>query len=186
MFIRKKKNQSGSISIQIISKRGGKYRVVESIGCSKDKKEIEILFQKAKERLKELEPSLLDYLEYNSSQRKLSNKDIRVIGDELIFGKIFDDLGCAKIAFENKKKRDIFRHLILSRLLYPGSKLYLIDYYHIYKKQKIEKNQIYRTLDAIYQEALKKEIEYCVFSHTKKVMDNNIAVTFYDVTTLYS
>jgi len=58
MFIRKKRNSSGTISIQIISKKDGKYKVVESIGCSKDKKEIEKLYKKAQKRLHELEPNL--------------------------------------------------------------------------------------------------------------------------------
>ena len=38
MFVRKKRNKSGSVSVQIIKKENGKNRVVESIGCSKDKK----------------------------------------------------------------------------------------------------------------------------------------------------
>ena len=46
MFVRKKKNSSGSISIQIISKKNGKYKLVETIGCSKDKFEIEELVKK--------------------------------------------------------------------------------------------------------------------------------------------
>ena len=40
MFVRKKKNKSGSISVQIISKEGGKYKVVKTIGSSKYSKEI--------------------------------------------------------------------------------------------------------------------------------------------------
>ena len=61
----------------------------------------------------------------------------------------------------------------------------MIDYFHIYKKQKIDKNQIYRFLDTIYKDDLKSQIEQCIFNHTKKIMNNQITVTFYDVTTLY-
>ena len=42
MFIRKRKNPSGSISIQIIDKSNGKYKVVETIACVKDKKELAV------------------------------------------------------------------------------------------------------------------------------------------------
>lgn len=45
MFVRKNKNSSGSISIQIIEKAHGKYKVVETIGCSKDKNEVEKIFK---------------------------------------------------------------------------------------------------------------------------------------------
>ena len=70
----------------------------------------------------------------NYNNQKLTNKDMRVIGDELIFGKLFKDLGCENILFKKEEDKEIFKALVVSRLLYPGSKLYLIDYYHIYKK----------------------------------------------------
>ena len=185
MFVRKKKNSSGTISIQIISKNSGKYKVVETIGCSSNNYEIEILVQQANERLLELEPSLFDFVKYQENKQKLTNKDMRVIGDELIFGKIFKDIGCLNITFKNIKDGEIFKALVISRLLYPGSKLYLIDYYNIYKKQKIDKNRIYRFLDELYKDDLKEQVEKTIFNHTQKIMDNNISVTFYDVTTLY-
>ena len=144
MFVRKKKNSSGSISVQIISKNSGKYKVVETIGCCVNKYELEDLLKKANDRLLELEPNLFDFIKYQEKKQKLTNKDMRVIGDELIFGKLFKDIGCTNIDFKSIKDKEVFKALVISRLLYPGSKLYLIDYYHIYKKQKIDKNKIYR------------------------------------------
>ncbi len=185
MFVRQKKNKSGSISIQIISKNSGKYKVVETIGCSKSEYELELLLQQAEERLLELDPNLFDFAEYQNKKQILTNKDMRVIGDELIFGKIFKDIGCSNIPFTKPKELELFKALVISRLLYPGSKLYLIDYYHIYKKQKIDKNKIYRFMDTIYQDDLKFQIQKCIFEHTKKIMNDTITVTFYDVTTLY-
>ena len=41
MFVRKKKNKSGSVSVQIIDKNAG-YRVVETIGSAKDEEEIDV------------------------------------------------------------------------------------------------------------------------------------------------
>ena len=94
MFIRKKKNNSGSISIQIISKNRGKYNLVETIGCGVSDYEIEQLLKQANDRLLELEPTLFDFVDYQSKKQKLTNKDMRIIGDELIFGKLFKDIGC--------------------------------------------------------------------------------------------
>jgi len=185
MFVRKKKNASGSISVQIISKINRKYKVVETIGCSANSNEIEHLCKKAQVRIKELAPNLFDVMEYLSNNKKLSNQDIRVIGDELIFGKIFKDIRCTSVLTKSPNNNELFKNLVLSRLLYPGSKLYLIDYLHIYKKRTIDKNKIYRFLDKIYQDDLKLKIEECIFSHTQKIINNVITVTFYDVTTLY-
>jgi len=46
MFVRKKKNRSGSISIQIVKKINRSNKVIKSIGSSKDPDEVERLFQK--------------------------------------------------------------------------------------------------------------------------------------------
>jgi len=81
MYIRKKKNKSGSISVQIIEKKSSKYKVVETIGCAKDNDELNILLEDSQKRLIMLEPTLLDYAQILSPQ-KLSNKHTKVIGDE--------------------------------------------------------------------------------------------------------
>jgi hypothetical protein len=184
MYIRQKKNKSGSISVQIIQKKSSKYKVVETIGCTKSDKELDLFLEEAHKRLVMLDPTLLDYAE-SLSPKKLSNKHTKVIGDELILGKIFQDIQCHTINFENKKSKDLFRYLVLSRLLYPGSKLYLIDYLMIYKKEKIDKNKIYRFLDKVHSDTLQQQIQQCVFNHTKKIMSDTITISFYDVTTLY-
>ncbi len=48
MFVRKKKNKSGIVSIQIIDKSTGRYRVRKTIGSSSDQQEIGQLVVKAK------------------------------------------------------------------------------------------------------------------------------------------
>jgi len=48
MFVRKKKNPSGSISIQIIKKIKGKSKVIKTLGCSKDEEEINRLVELGK------------------------------------------------------------------------------------------------------------------------------------------
>ena len=45
--VRKKKNKSGSISIVIVDRTNRGYKVVESLGSSKDTEEIEALYQQA-------------------------------------------------------------------------------------------------------------------------------------------
>jgi len=54
MFLRKKNNKSGSISVQIISKSGGKYKVVKTIGCSKTEQEVQKLFYLGKQEIERL------------------------------------------------------------------------------------------------------------------------------------
>ena len=192
LHIREKKNKSGSVSIQIVDRKNRGYKVIETIGCAKSEKEKQLFLSIANKRVKQLNkklyPTLFDIDETDNSDNlefiNLSNKELIPIGDELIFGRLFKELGCNSINLDNKKRK-LFKSLVISRILYPGSKLYLIDYLEYFKKESIDKNQIYRFLDNIYQEDIKNEIEKCIFNHTPKLMGNTLAVTFYDVTTLY-
>ena len=197
--VRKKKNQSGSISVQIVDRTNRGYKVVETLGCSDDETEIDKLHQKAILRINDLSQNLFSKSLDETSETlllkkllsKLTTQDFIPIGDELIFGKIFNNIGCNNL-FNNVKsirkqedKNFLFKSLVISRLLYPGSKLELINYLSYFKNIDITSDKIYRFLDSLYQDEIKSRIETCVFEHTKKVMNGEIIVTFYDVTTLY-
>ena len=54
MFVRKKKNKSGVISIQIIDKSTGSYELFCTVGSSADKGEIERLFSEAQKEIEVL------------------------------------------------------------------------------------------------------------------------------------
>jgi len=56
--VRKKKNTSGSFSIQIVDRTNRGYKVVETIGCSSDEAEIERLYLNAIARIDELSQNL--------------------------------------------------------------------------------------------------------------------------------
>jgi hypothetical protein len=54
MFIRKKKNKSGSVSVQLISKSSGKDKLVKRIGSSSDEQQIFTSIDKQSKRLRQL------------------------------------------------------------------------------------------------------------------------------------
>ena len=194
LHIREKRNKSGSVSVIIVDRYKRGYKVVETIGCAHTQVDLEIFLDIAQKRLielkKELYPTLFDIRDKTDSKHSnlkfinIYNRDIIPIGDELIYGELFRKIGCHHI-FKKSKEHKLFKILVISRLLYPGSKLYTIDYLDYFKKEKIDKNKIYRFLDTLYNKEIKSKIEDCVFEHTKKIMNNTVTVTFYDVTTLY-
>lgn len=100
-----------------------------------------------------------------------------MIGPELVFGKLYDRLGFGAI------KEDLFRHLVVARLSYPGSKLKTIDYLYHYLSVEITVDAVYRFLDKL-QSSLKERVEQIAFNHTKSTL-KNIHVIFYDMTTLH-
>jgi transposase len=90
----------------------------------------------------------------------------------------------------------MFRHLVISRLFSPGSKLKTIDYLERYQGVIYSIDKIYRFLDALCHKAcahgseapetdIKAKAEQIAFEHTKRVLRGKITVAFYDMTTLY-
>lgn len=183
MFIRRLKNRSGSTSVQVIQKINGRYKVLKTIGCATllhDIEKLELLARQEIERLT-YQPKLFvseqDEL-IDKTLSTLENSDIRTIGPEIIFGKIYDSIGF------NKVGEDMFRHLVISRLVFPLSKLKTVEYLQRFQGIKISIDSIYRFLDKL-NDKLKIQVEQIAYNHTLKVLKGNINVVFYDMTTLY-
>ncbi len=183
MFIRRLKNRSGSTSVQVIQKINGRYKVLKTIGCATLLHDIEKLESHAKQEIERLtaQPKLFvseqDEL-IDKTLSTLENSDIRTIGPEIIFGKIYDSIGF------NKVGEDMFRHLVISRLVFPLSKLKTVEYLQRFQGIKISIDSIYRFLDKL-NDKLKIQVEQIAYNHTLKVLKGNINVVFYDMTTLY-
>lgn len=180
MFVRKKKNRSGSVSIQIIQKRHGKYVVVKTLGTSKDENQIDRLYKKAQEAIPRLfnQITLFDDPAEVPRADELSNDDIRVVGPELVFGKIFDYIGF------NRIKDQLFRDLVISRITHPGSKLQLSEYLRENNRQEISADNIYYFLDKLNSK-YQRQVEDISFAYTRKLLKGKIDIVFYDMTTIY-
>jgi len=184
MFIRRNRNRSGTISIQIVEKVQGKTKIIKSVGVSKDLKEISLLVDKAKAMIPQLsgQPSLFPLSQRDTAIKnflgRLTNLQVQVIGPELIFGTLFDRIGFG--AIDDK----LFRHLVIARLAYPTSKLGTVDYLYRYQGKHISVDEIYRFLD-ILADKHQDQIERIVFENTRKSLGGEISVVFYDLTTLY-
>ena len=171
------------MSIQIISKETGKYQVVKTVGSSSDAQQIEILCAAASEMIAEL--SRQGRLNFEiEKERTLSDMfftgihEIRMIGPELLLGKLFDEIGFSSI------KGKLFRSLVITRLVYPVSKLKTADYWFKYNGTVVDVNRIYRYLDKLNTKH-KEQIQQISYQHTLQILNNRISMVFYDVTTLY-
>ena len=183
MFIREKKNKSGSVSIQVVSKTNGKYKVEKTIGSGSSAEDIAVLKQQALHELHLLQKqSSLFVFQGDSSiegfVNTLKNADISVVGPELVFGRIFDHIGFNAIG------EPLFRHLVVARLAFPLSKLKTIDYLYRFQGVSLNINGIYRFLDKL-NSSLKERVEQIAYGHTLRLHGNSISIVFYDMTTLY-
>lgn len=197
MFVRRKPNKCGSVSVQVIDKSDGRYRVIKSFGIGRSEIEIVRLEESARQFIKEKEGLTRglfddeDELKLETFVSSLSNAQLQVIGPELIFGTLYDRIGYEQI------ESDIFRHLVITRLFNPGSKLKTIDYLYRYQGVSYSISKIYRFLDNLCyrkdKEAVKQKsgqdiktlVEQISFEHTKTILGGSVSVVFYDMTTLY-
>ena len=181
MFIRQKKNKSGVISVQVIDKSSGKYKLVKTIGSSSDKLKIIQLVTEAEIWLKKHSGLIeIDFTQSDILLEQLvgSIQQIKIVGIELLLGKLFTDIGFSAI------KDELFKKLVLARLCYPVSKLKTVDYLRRYEGFETNETAIYRYLDKL-NTLQKRTVQNISYKHTLKVLNNNVQLVFYDVTTLY-
>lgn len=181
MFVRKKPNKSGVVSVQVIDKSTGRYKLVKTIGSSNDLFEIEQLVVKGEQYIKRA--TGLQEIDFNNydviyEQVLSSISSHKLVGIDLVLGKIFDEIGFNQI--EDK----LFKDLVLYRLVYPKSKLKTTEYLFRFTQKSYSEDDIYRYMDKLYnnQKELVQKISY---QHTLKVLPEGIQVVFYDVTTIY-
>ncbi len=162
MFIRKKKNRSGSTSVHILQKVMGRNRIVKSLGFSFEKDEIERKLQKARELLPRLFDQMTIFDEPSAvyEHRGFLGKN----GPEIVFGRIFDHLGFDAIP------NQLYRDLVISVLFYPGSKKRLQAYLRDHNRQEIPLENIFHFLDKL-QSQYKHQTEEICFAYYQKMVN---------------
>lgn len=183
MYVRRKINASGSTSVQVIQKVRGRIKILKTIGSSKIASGIEQLCQLAQEQIRIFQHSAELPFHQNLEQQyvadfKNSIQQLQLVGPELLLGKIFDEIGFNAIADE------LFRHLVITRLVYPVSKLKTVDYLAKYKAVQLSVYSIYRYLDKLQKHQI-EQVKSISLQHTLQLLGNQMSIVFYDVTTLY-
>ena len=149
MFIRKKLNKSGTVSVFVLSTtKSRKQRLVKSFGSAhpNDTASLEKLMLQASSFIQEMEgPSLPHIYEeedvIDGFVSSLNNAQVQVAGPELVFGTHYDRIGYGAI------RNRMFRNIVICRLFNPGSKLKTVDYMERYLHVTYSVDQIYRFLD---------------------------------------
>jgi len=181
VFVRKKKNKSGVISVQVIDKSTGKYKVLKTIGSSSESEVTEHLVKEGeiwiKNRIGQKELDFTCERDFTATILD-SIEQITVAGTTLLLGSIFDEIGFNVIGDK------LFKQLVIARLCFPASKLKTTEFLSKYHFLSVEPQHIYRYLDKLHssQKELVQDISY---AHSLKILDGKINVVFYDVTTLY-
>ena len=185
MFVRKKKNRSGTTTIVVVSKRHGGFSEVKNFGTASTDEEVTALYSKAQHWLKTNGNQLsLDFedikgREREETQRVLDNLDsVLINGTQLLLSQVYDSIGFNRIA------DDVLRHLAIARVSQPRSKLATVSYLKSYYDEDVDLNQIYRYMDKLYN-SQRELVQRISVEHTQEILGGKIGLLFYDVTTLY-
>lgn len=153
MFVRKKKNRSGTTSVVVAVKIQGKFKEVKTIGISRDEAEIEHFYKEGKiwadnqvkgadlfqQHTQEMEEA------YVTNQLLSNIENILHNGTQLILNRVYDSIGYDAI------DDYILRQLVLSRLSQPMSKSATIEYLKAHFDEDLHLDKIYRYMDKLYK-----------------------------------
>ena len=181
MFIRELRHKNGRIYIQVVDKSSGRYKVLKSFGSSLtsegvlDLKKLASIWINEHQCVREIDFTH----EIEQIEQMLSGiTQLKLAGIELVLGRIFDEIGF------NKINDELFRSLVLYRLVYPKSKLKTTEYLYRYEQKEWSEDAIYRYMDKLHS-TQKEFVQQISYAHSLKVLGGQINVVFYDVTTLY-
>ena len=85
-----------------------------------------------------------------------SLEGLRLVGPELVLGKVFDEIF-------SKVSTPFFRTLVLRRISYPGSKLKTVEYLNRIRGEVISVDSIYRFMDKYHKKQMEavQQASYC-------------------------
>jgi transposase len=191
MFVKKKRNRSGTTSVVVSEKCNQIYKEHITIGISSDELEIKQLVEQGKQWISDYKRKFFPELDFFGEEKQSQAdekylvlqflnqvENILLNGTELILDRVFNQVGFHQI------KDDIFRKLVHARLSYPGSKSATVEYLKNHFDEDVHLSRIYRYLDKLNHSQQDKIQDISVL-HTQQLLGGQIGVMFYDVTTLY-
>lgn len=184
MFVRKKKNRSGTVSVIVADKSSGGFKELKTIGVSSSPEEIAQLEVEARRWIDERTgQTSFDFGESEKALQEAKNTIARIERTlqnmpQTILGGIYDSIGFSDI------EDDILRHLVIVRVCQPQSKAATVEYLKSYFDEDVQLHSIYRYMDKLYN-TQREKVQQISVAHTLKVLGGRIGLVFYDVTTLY-
>ena len=184
MFVRKRRNKSGTTSVVVVDKSSGRFKELTTIGVASSPEEIAALEVKARHWIDHYDGQ--QTFDFEESEKALEevHRTISMIertlqnAPQLILERVYDQIGFNAIG------DDILRHLAIARVCQPMSKVATVEYLKSYFDEDVQLHNIYRYMDKLYNTQQEK-IQQISVAHTMDVLGGRIGLAFYDVTTLY-
>lgn len=174
MRIRKVKNSSGNIVVQVGYYQGKNFILVKHVGSAKNKSEEIKLIEIAKEIIH------ADSISFFSSQKSLSEDELIPLGYSRTKAYTFLKMAFDTV-FPDMTDNDVFRDFTIIRIIEATSKLESLNLLREYFGIKYSYAQAYRQFLRVEKEDLVKQLA----AYAKQNLNFSFSLLFYDVTTLY-
>ena len=187
MFVRKKKNRSGTISVVVVDKSRGGFKEVKNFGVVSSDEEADVLCMRAREWISGYAgQQVIDFGRNPTQERELADAErafanidsVLMNAPQLILNPIYDSIGF------NRIPDDILRHLVIARICQPMSKMATVDYLRSHFDEDVSLDRIYSYMDKLYN-TQKEIVQEISVEHTRKILGEKVGIVFYDCTTLY-
>ena len=185
MFIRRKHNRSGTISVVVVDKSGGSFKEVHRLGVARNEAEAEALESEGRHWIATYGGQKVIDFENKAAVELRAAEDIlsritsaRLTAAQTIINKVYDIIGFNAIRDEE------LRHLVIGRICQPMSKKTTVDYLRRHFKDDVSLQKIYRYMDKL-SSTQKEIVQEISVRHTRDIFGGDIGILFYDVTTLY-
>lgn len=210
MFIRSKIVSGGKTKIQIVEsiRESGKVRqrVVRHVGTATTSSEIEQYRNLAVHILSELssaaspklfpakdlatmvlegrKQALLSSDELPVKLKRLREESRIVTGIHDVYGKLYDRVGFPHVLKSCKVSGKVLKDIVMARLASPCSKRASIELLNRDFGIHLAPEKVYRMMDTLTRERI-NQLQQISWQHSKRLMNEQIHVMFYDCTTLY-
>ena len=184
MFVRKRKNKSGTISVVVVDKSGGRFRELKTIGVCTSKEELSAKEQEARRWIDNYGgQQSLDFEESEKAREEARRTISRIEralqnAPQTILNRVYGRIGFNAIG------DDILRHLAIARVCQPMSKTATVEYLKSYFDEDVKLHKIYRYMDKLHG-TQREKVQRISVAHTMDVLGGRVGLVFYDVTTLY-
>lgn len=176
--IRESKTSSGATEVQVVFYENRETKLAKHIGSGKTKEEIKTLYLQAHAWI----AKETGQLELFTIEECNTQNDLQFLGTTHQFAYKVLELVAARIGLDVNEHRFLFDFSIM-RLIEPVSKLRTITLLERYFEIKYSERTVYRKVLKLVEK--KTHIEEIAIKSALEMLDDDLALVLYDVTTLY-
>ncbi len=125
--------------------------------------------------------------DYIVNVKNLKEEQRLVSGIHDVYGKLFLDLGYDKVIkrpSRNKATVDIFKNIVLARVVNPVSKMATVDMLEEDFGATLDLDRVYRMMDSLDEPAIER-LKKITYQNSLNLLGTKVDVIFYDATTVY-